>query len=233
MKLSREKIQRMITVTNSSQSASEGGGGGSTNLSLGELEDVEIADPEEGDALVYNEEDEIWGNGQVPWKKVKDVMYTNEFNFLDQSTSDNHVHFNFRGRQGGNLSSKITEYRFSNGQRGNAGVTVRAENFFADSALSIVSDARKKIVTDGQMILDLDKIADAPSVKFRWKDNDTGEEHIGTIAQYWEKVLPEVVCKDENGMLSMQYGTAALVAAISLARELRELKSKLREYGIR
>ena len=108
---------------------------------------------------------------------------------------------------------------------------MRAANFFADSAVSVVSDERKKIVSK-EMVLDLDKIADAPSVLFKWRDSNEETEHVGTIAQYWQNVLPQVVCEDHEGNLSMQYGTAALVAVISVARELREIKKLLKDHGI-
>jgi cell division protein FtsB len=57
---------------------------------------------------------------------------------------------------------------------------------------------------------------------------------VGTIAQYWQKVLPEVVT-DKNDELSMQYGVAALVAAITTARkvvdherEIAQLKNRVK-----
>ena len=172
---------------------------------------------------------------EVPWTGVTDVMTggTNkdEFNFCDVTPGNYKVWFNYRGRQGSSLPSSITEYDFGNGRGGRTGVTVRAENFFADSAVSVVSDERKKIVSK-EMVLDLDKIADAPSVLFKWRDSNEETEHVGTIAQYWQKVLPQVVCEDQEGNLSMQYGTAALVAIISVARELREIKKLLKDHGI-
>jgi hypothetical protein len=172
---------------------------------------------------------------KVPWTGVQDVITgspsANEFNICDTTPSNNKMWFNYRGRQGGQLSSAITEYDFGNGRGSRSGVTVRAANFFADSAVSVVSDERKKIVSK-EMVLDLDKIADAPSVLFKWRDSNEETEHVGTIAQYWQKVLPQVVCEDQERNLSMQYGTAALVAVISVARELREIKKLLKDHGI-
>jgi hypothetical protein len=172
---------------------------------------------------------------EVPWTGVQDVITgspsANEFNICDTTPSSNKMWFNYGGRQGVQLSSAITEYDFGNGRGSRSGVTVRAANFFADSAVSVVSDERKKIVSK-EMVLDLDKIADAPSVLFKWRDSNEETEHVGTIAQYWQKVLPQVVCEDQERNLSMQYGTAALVAVISVARELREIKKLLKDHGI-
>ena len=251
MKISREYIKRVgknNSYVNNTKGGSSGGGGGEGVSSLKQLRDTEIENEADGDVLVYNATDEKWKNqekapkavhadeaDEVPWTGVQDVITgspnANEFNICDTTPSSNKMWFNYGSRQGGQLSSAITEYDFGNGRGSRTGVTVRAANFFADSAVSVVSDERKKIVSK-EMVLDLDKIADAPSVLFKWKDQHEETEHVGTIAQYWQEVLPQVVCEDHEGNLSMQYGTAALVAVISVARELREIKKLLKDHGI-
>ena len=251
MKISREYIKRVgknnSYVSNTKNNGGSGGGGEGVS-SLKQLRDTAIENEADGDVLVYNATDEKWKNqdkapkavhadeaDEVPWTGVQDVITgspsANEFNICDTTPSNNKMWFNYRGRQGGQLSSAITEYDFGNGRGSRSGVTVRAANFFADSAVSVVSDERKKIVSK-EMVLDLDKIADAPSVLFKWRDSQDETEHVGTIAQYWQKVLPQVVCEDHERNLSMQYGTAALVAVISVARELREIKKLLKDHGI-
>ena len=251
MKISREYIKRVgknnSYVSNTKNNGGSGGGGEGVS-SLKQLRDTAIENEADGDVLVYDSDDEKWKNqekapkavhadeaDEVPWTGVQDVITgspsANEFNICDTTPSSNKFWFNYRGRQGGQLSSAITEYDFGNGRGSRTGVTVRAANFFADSAVSVVSDERKKIVSK-EMVLDLDKIADAPSVLFKWRDSQEDTEHVGTIAQYWQKVLPQVVCEDQEGNLSMQYGTAALVAVISVARELREIKKLLKDHGI-
>ena len=248
MKISREYIKRVgknNSYVNNTKGSGSGGSGGEGVSSLKQLRDTEIENEADGDVLVYDSTDEKWKNqekapkavhadeaDEVPWTGVQDVITGgNEFNICDTTPNNNKMWFNYRGRQGGQLSSAITEYDFGNGRGSRSGVTVRAANFFADSAVSVVSDERKKIVSK-EMVLDLDKIADAPSVLFKWKDQHEETEHVGTIAQYWQEVLPQVVCEDKEGNLSMQYGTAALVAVISVARELREIKKLLKDHGI-
>lgn len=248
MKISREYIKRVgkknSYVSNTKNNGGSGGGGEGVS-SLKQLRDTAIENEANGDVLVYDSTDEKWKNqekapkavhadeaDEVPWTGVQDVITGgNEFNICDTTPSNNKMWFNYGSRQGGQLSSAITEYDFGNGRGSRTGVTVRAANFFADSAVSVVSDERKKIVSK-EMVLDLDKIADAPSVLFKWRDSNEETEHVGTIAQYWQKVLPQVVCEDQEGNLSMQYGTAALVAVISVARELREIKKLLKDHGI-
>lgn len=255
-----KRVGKNNSYVNNTKGGNSGGGGGEGASSLKQLRDTAIENEADGDVLVYNATDDKWKNqekapkavhadeadeadhaaeadhakeaDEVPWTGVQDVIIGgNEFNICDTTPSSNKMWFNYGSRQGGQLSSAITEYDFGNGRSSRSGVTVRAENFFADSAVSVVSDERKKIVSR-EMVLDLDKIADAPSVLFKWRDSQEDTEHVGTIAQYWQKVMPQVVCEDHEGNLSMQYGTAALVAVISVARELREIKKMLKDHGI-
>ena len=56
---------------------------------------------------------------------------------------------------------------------------------------------------------------------------DTGEIQAGTSAQDWQKVLPEVVLSDKDGMLSLNYGNAAMVTILKLAEKVLELENRL------
>ena len=62
-----------------------------------------------------------------------------------------------------------------------------------------------------------------PAVIYQWNDGREDKElHVGSIAQNWQTILPEVVlcANDEEGTLSMQYGVAALVSSIIIARKV-------------
>lgn len=86
------------------------------------------------------------------------------------------------------------------------------------------SDRRlKENITD--LFINSETIAQMPSIYF----NFTGKEdkHVGTIAQEWQKVLPEVVKTTSNGTLSMDYASTSMVCAISLAKEIVELKDTI------
>ena len=89
------------------------------------------------------------------------------------------------------------------------------------------SDARMKDVIRNTS-LTVEQIAGMPSVIFKWK-NGIGDRklHAGSIAQEWQRLLPEVVDTGSDGMLSMSYGVAALVAAISTARRVAEHEKKI------
>ena len=70
------------------------------------------------------------------------------------------------------------------------------------------------------------------SIVYRWKDNgDDHDEHVGSIAQDWQKALPQVVLTANDGKktLSMQYGVAALVSAITVARKVVDHERRIKE----
>ncbi len=247
MEISREYIKRLQKNVQPVKSTSGGSGGSDLNISsLKQLSDTTIENEADGDVLVYNDTTKKWENKEkapkaveadkVPWTGVKNVITgspsANEFNICDTTPSSNKMWFNYKGRQGSNLLSQITEYDFGNGQGERTNVTVRAENFYADGYVTALSDIREKD-TVGAVELDLDKIAEAPAIRFVWKNREDGRVQAGTAAQYWEEVLPEVVRKQSDGLLTMDYAVAALVSAITLARELRTLKDKLAEQGIK
>ena len=102
-------------------------------------------------------------------------------------------------------------------------------NIYATGAVTALSDARKKDV-QGDAKIGVEQIADAPAVQFLWKDEERRKEgvQVGTLAQYWQAVLPEVVM-DKGGELSMQYGVAALVSAIITARKVVDHERRISE----
>jgi hypothetical protein len=55
----------------------------------------------------------------------------------------------------------------------------------------------------------------------------SANREVGVSAQSLEKVLKEAIVKSEDGLLSVNYGNAALVAAIELAKEVVELRKEI------
>lgn len=91
------------------------------------------------------------------------------------------------------------------------------------------SDIRKKNVIK-DVDLRLDQIAKAPAFEYYWLDPSIDHDlHVGTSAQYWESVLPQVVttAKDEIGTKAMQYGVAALISTITVARKVMTHEEKI------
>ena len=56
---------------------------------------------------------------------------------------------------------------------------------------------------------------------------DSGERQVGSSAQDWQKLLPEVVSSANDGTLSLAYGNAALVAAVKLAQRVVEQEARI------
>jgi hypothetical protein len=52
---------------------------------------------------------------------------------------------------------------------------------------------------------------------------------VGVSAQSLQKVMPEAVIEDENGMLSVAYGNAALAAVVQLSKEIVQLRKEIEE----
>lgn len=95
-------------------------------------------------------------------------------------------------------------------------------NIYASGGITALSDARhKNVVSDVK--LTVEQIAKMRAINYYWKDGREDKSlHVGSIAQDWERVMPEVVLRANNdeGTLSLQYGVAALVASIINARKI-------------
>ena len=98
---------------------------------------------------------------------------------------------------------------------------------YSKTYVTALSDARHKNVI-GDTGLTVEQIAEAPAIRFTWKDRDNQNVFAGSIAQYWQKVLPEVVQSQADGTLSLDYQVTALMAAIVTARKVEDHESRLR-----
>lgn len=125
-----------------------------------------------------------------------------------------------------------TIYFRPNGSRVSGGATLDTNhNFTTSGGVTCLSDVRKKNIIK-TINISVDEIARMRSVMFTWKDGrDNYKTHVGSIAQDWQRVLPEVVLRadDEEGTLSMQYGVAALVSAIMMARKVVDHERRIAE----
>ena len=97
---------------------------------------------------------------------------------------------------------------------------------FSEGYLDTLSDKRFKDVVDYDATPSLDAIADAPAIHFKWNDREDDTIHVGSISQYWQKVMPEATHM-RNGKLGMNYDVIATLNTIALAREVRELKAEI------
>lgn len=106
-------------------------------------------------------------------------------------------------------------------------------NVLSNGYVTALSDIRKKNVT-GEVELDVNAIALARLIRFTWKDRKFDKnEHVGGIAQEWQKILPEAVHESADGTLSMDYGAIGLISAVTLARKVVEQERRLEELEAR
>ena len=93
--------------------------------------------------------------------------------------------------------------------------------------VTALSDEREKnIIEDFEIPLDF--IAKAPIVSYEWKDKEKrGEgQHVGSIAQYWLRELPELV-PEVNDRYTMDNGCIALLCSIVDARHIVNLEDRV------
>lgn len=103
-----------------------------------------------------------------------------------------------------------------------------SDGYVTALATSTTSDKRLKDIKEN-LDLPIETFAEAPAVKFEWKNNKELGTQAGTIAQYWEEKLKEVVHKGEDGNLSMQYDVAALLGAITIAKKVVEQEDRIKK----
>lgn len=106
------------------------------------------------------------------------------------------------------------------------GVGYASSGFYTAGYVTALSDARHKDVI-GDTGLTVEQIAEAPAIRFQWNDRDDKTVFAGSIAQYWQKVLPEVVQSQADDPLSLDYQVAALISSITVARKVMNHESRL------
>lgn len=93
-----------------------------------------------------------------------------------------------------------------------------SDYYITSGSSSSSSDARMKTNME-DVQLTVAQIAAAPAVTFDWIEEWRGKG-AGSIAQYWQPILPYNVKRWDGDLLSMEYGNIALLSAITVAREV-------------
>lgn len=100
-----------------------------------------------------------------------------------------------------------------------------SDNYVSAKGQNTSSDARLKDVTS-DFALDLNQIANAPSVNFSWKDSHKAD--VGSIAQYWRGISPHLTPDMPDGSMSLQYGKTALLSVITVAKKTINLQEEVK-----
>ena len=113
---------------------------------------------------------------------------------------------------------------------GTAYATVYCGALYSTGAVTALSDARRKKIAS-RVNLNIEQVAQMPDIRFTWNDRDDDRMHVGTIAQEWQRILPEVVtdANDTEHTLSMDYGVAALIASICVARKVVDHERRIKK----
>lgn len=69
----------------------------------------------------------------------------------------------------------------------------------------------------------LDDVQKLEGVRFEWKDKNKVGKNFGMIAQDVEKILPELVSTDDNGMKAIQYGNIVAVLIEAIKEQQKQL----------
>lgn len=100
-----------------------------------------------------------------------------------------------------------------------------ATGLVTGSNLTASSDERLKKDWEPMPIDLIDRLATIKDGTYTRIDN--GQRQVGVSAQSLQLVMREAVIESEEGMLSVAYGHAALVACVELAKEVVRLRSML------
>ena len=90
------------------------------------------------------------------------------------------------------------------------------------------SDITMKDVIAENVLPTIEQIANAPAIRFKWKEKPELGEQVGTIAQYWHKVMPEAVKETPDGKLSLEYGVIATLNSIRIAKKVMSHEDRIK-----
>ena len=100
-------------------------------------------------------------------------------------------------------------------------------NLLVSGGITMYSQRSLKNVLD-ECGLSLSELSVIKPTRYTWKDNRDNNIHIGGIADDVQQVLPEVVYKTKDGMLTMDYGNAGFAIAASLIKPVVDHEERIK-----
>jgi len=122
-------------------------------------------------------------------------------------------------------SNTQVQYNSSGSFAGSANFTFDGTNVLVAGTVSGGSDERLKKNWRSVVSNFIEKLSKVKAGIFDRTDLELTQP--GVSAQSLREVLPEAVLEDENGMLSVNYGGAALLSVIELAKEVVALRAEI------
>lgn len=156
-----------------------------------------------------------------------EIGHTNEIN----GTGNNTLYLQYRNS--GNLSLCY------NGANVGIGLTSPSYKLhvngkiYCTGGFAFLSDIRKKNVVGFCNGFSVKDIANAPLIQYTLKEDlDDGRRHIGSVAQYWQKVLPDTV-NEVDDTLSMDQESILMASVITLARKVMSLENQIIQLKVK
>lgn len=97
---------------------------------------------------------------------------------------------------------------------------------YAKDGFRETSDIRKKKVLNSHTV-SLDDMAYADLFDYTLIDDEKEIVKVGTNAHYWLDKLPQVVTKDSDEYLSLNYGVLGTVCALSVSKYVKQLEDRV------
>lgn len=97
---------------------------------------------------------------------------------------------------------------------------------YAKDGFRETSDIRKKKVLNSHTV-SLDDMAYADLFDYTLIDDEKEIVKVGTNAHYWLDKLPQVVTKDNDEYLSLNYGVLGTVCALSVSKYVKQLEDRI------
>lgn len=97
---------------------------------------------------------------------------------------------------------------------------------YAKDGFRETSDIRKKKVLNSHTV-SLDDMAYADLFDYTLIDDEKEIVRVGTNAHYWLDKLPQVVTKDSDEYLSLNYGVLGTVCALSVSKYVKQLEDRV------
>lgn len=174
-----------------------------------------------------------------PFDGTNNVTGGAKFNSICIET-DNNGNDDGRGSEINNYNEPLhLQYASSNNLiccmgGGNVGIGTTAPSYRlhvsgvvnASGGFAETSDIRKKKVLSPHTV-DLDVMAYADLFDYTLIDDEKEIVRVGTNAHYWLDKLPQVVTKDSDEYLSLNYGVLGTACALSVSKYVKQLEDRV------
>lgn len=155
------------------------------------------------------------------------AFYINAYgNFIASSNSDNYNWAVARYDGTACISVKASSGNVGVGTTNPSSKLHVSGDILATGGITMYSMRALKNVVD-ERGLSLNELSTIKPTRYTWKDGRDNRLHIGGIADDIQQVLPEVVYKTNDGVLTMDYGNAAFAIASSLIQPVVDHEKRI------